>query len=225
MATGQTLLNLMELLNQELQLQSGEADVTRGLIALNAAQDQFESLAAVRKGILGGQTANVATVAQTESTSYPAGFMRIDRIQTLNGTTSRPDGELRPLSRAGGHAFVSSWPANLVSSSSTGKPQRYWTDGTNIYWAPLPDTAYTCRVYGFKSAADITAAGTFAYTDAVMLPMAGFAARLLKIGLDDSAGDLASIAQESFKSVLDQLENFRRDSGSTGFDYTDIHDT
>jgi hypothetical protein len=51
--TGQTLLDTMELLNQELQLQSGEADVVRGLLALNIAQDHFEASAAKRPNIFG----------------------------------------------------------------------------------------------------------------------------------------------------------------------------
>ncbi len=44
---------MMELVNQELQLQAGEENVTKGLLALNVAQDYFESLAAQRPQILG----------------------------------------------------------------------------------------------------------------------------------------------------------------------------
>ena len=38
----------MEVFDQTLQLQSGQADVTRGLLALNTAQDLFEALIASR---------------------------------------------------------------------------------------------------------------------------------------------------------------------------------
>ena len=38
----------MEDLNRELDLQTGEADVVRGLRALNTAQDHFETLVAVQ---------------------------------------------------------------------------------------------------------------------------------------------------------------------------------
>ena len=44
MATGQTVLDLMEVLAPELQLQSAEADVVKGLIVLNRAQSAFEML-------------------------------------------------------------------------------------------------------------------------------------------------------------------------------------
>ena len=39
MATGQTILNLMEVLDRGLQLQSGESGVTLGLRAANASQE------------------------------------------------------------------------------------------------------------------------------------------------------------------------------------------
>ena len=39
MATGQTILDLMEGLDASLQLQASESGVPKGLIAANAAQD------------------------------------------------------------------------------------------------------------------------------------------------------------------------------------------
>ena len=79
MASGQDLLDLMELLNQELQLQTGEENVARGLVALNAAQDAFEGLAALRPKILGSRTGTVTTAANTETTAFPSGLLRVDR--------------------------------------------------------------------------------------------------------------------------------------------------
>ena len=68
MATGQTLLNIMEDLNGELQLQSGEVDVSKGLRALNAAQDLFETvLATYGREVLGGTYGTVTTTASTET--------------------------------------------------------------------------------------------------------------------------------------------------------------
>src|SRR3990167_36995 len=118
--TGQDILDRMELLNQELQLQSGEVDVTRGLLAINVAQDYFEGLAAARKGILGSSTGTITTPASTEPTASPAGVLRIDRLQLLNATTSRPEGKLQRLHRTGGHVMGGLWPLNLISSSTTG---------------------------------------------------------------------------------------------------------
>jgi hypothetical protein len=221
MATGQSLLDRMELLNQELQLQPGEADVTRGLLALNVAQDYFESLAAARGKILGGATGTVSTAASTESTAFPSGCLRIDALQMLN-SQSRPDYPLKPIRKAGGHANNGTWPWNILMATGSGKPVSYYTNGTSIYWSPLPDSIYTVRWYGAEAATDITASGTFLYKDIVMLPLASFAVRLFKSGLDDSVNDLDSLAQTTFKATLDAMEMFQRD-GAAEFQYTQTH--
>lgn len=219
MATGQSILDLMEVLDAELQLQPAESDVSRGLRALNAAQDYFESLAALRPKLLGGATSNVSTASNTETTSIPAACLRIDRIKALNGSTSRPDYELIPSKRAGGSS-TRVWPFELVESS--GRPRMWGSDGSAIYWYPLPDNTYSMRVYGFFTAADITASGTFAYKDIVMLPLASFAVKLLKAGLDDSPEQLQGLAEQTFKPTLDTLALFNRD-GAVGLEYTEAH--
>lgn len=220
--TGQDLLDRMELLNRELQLQSGEEDVTRGLLALNVAQDHFESIAAMRKNLFGSSVGTVVTVSSTETTAYPTGVMRIDRLQTISAVTSRPDGELERLHRIGGHAIHTSWPWSVVIPSGSGKPKAYWTNGTYIYWSPLPDGAYTVRYYGFTAASAITAGGTFAYPDIVALPLAIFAGKLMKMGLDDPSDDLDTLAGQIFKPVLDTLSNYNPD-GAKGLEYTTVH--
>lgn len=212
----------MELVNQELQLQSGEADVTRGLIALNVAQDYFENLAAARKGIKGAGTGTVVTVASTETTAFPTGLLRLDALHLLDTSTSRPKSELINLKRTGGQAATRFWPLNITTSNTTGEPRGYWTNGTSIYWDPLPSGVSTIRWYGFQRQTDITASGTFLYDDGVSFPIATFAARLMKIGVDDNANDLGGLAQETFKAILDTLEMFNRD-GSANLEYTEIH--
>lgn len=220
MATGQTLLNLMEVLDAELQLQPAESDVARGLVALNAAQDYFESLAALRPKLLGGATSNVSTAQGAETTAIPTALLRLDRIKALNASTSRPDYELRKDNRVGG-GENNTFPWNIAEGS--GRPTHYGTDGASIYWFPLPDATYLMRVYGFFSASDITAAGTFAYKDIVMLPIASFAVKLLKAGLDDSPEALAGLAEQTFKPALDALALFNRD-GAVGLEYTQPHE-
>jgi hypothetical protein len=220
--TGQSLLDRMELLNQELQLQSGEADVTRGLLALNVAQDYFEGLAAARAKVFGSQTGTMTITQSTESTAWPTGLLRLDRIQVL-GANSRPSRELRPLRRAGGHATVGTWPLNLVIGSGSGSPTHYWTNGTNLYWSPLPSATETARWYGFQAASDISASGTFTYPDLVALPLAVFAVRLHKLGLEDNLQDLNDLAMQTFNPVLDTLELYNRD-GAVGLEYTEVHD-
>jgi hypothetical protein len=225
MATGQTLLDTMELINAELQLQGGEVDVTRGLLALNHAQDYFEALGA-KRGIKGGTIGTVVTAASTESTAFPTGLLRLDKLQFIDSTTNRPVYDLIDLKKTGAHASSNYFPWTLISQAATGTGQvgGYWTNGRNIYWAPVPAGVYTIRWYGFQQAADITASGTFLYDDIVMLPLASFACQILKTGLDDDAGAMANLAGVTFKSVLDTLETFNRD-GAMPFTYTERHTT
>jgi hypothetical protein len=220
MATGQSILNLMEVLDAELQLQPAESDVSRGLVALNAAQDYFESLAALRPKLMGSSAANVSTASGTETTAVPTTLLRIDRIQALNSVTSRPDYDLRKGQRAGG-SIATTWPYQIAEQS--GRPIQYWSNGVSIYWSPLPDAIYSMRVHGFYTASDITANGTFAYKDIVMLPLAAFAVKLLKAGVDDSPEALQGLAEQAFKPVLDTLSLFNRD-GASGFEYTQPHE-
>lgn len=212
----------MEVFNAELQLQSGEADVSRGLTALNLAQDYFESLAAQRGKILGSQVGTLAVTANSESTAFPAGVLRVDRLQLLDATTSLPVADLQPIRRVGGQAGSLGWPFNLTAQTGTENLAAYWTDGSNIYWAPIPSADASVRWSGFKTAVDITAAGTFAYPDIVRIPLASYAVRILKAGLDDDPTLQASMAQEAFTSVLDALGNFQRD-GAAPLEYTRAH--
>jgi hypothetical protein len=220
--TGQSLLDAMEIVNPELQLQSGETDVAKGLIALNMAQDHLESLLATIPGCLGGQSSTVPTVANTETVSFPSGLLRLDRIQFVDPATSKPIYDMTPIYNVGGHINSYNFPASSISS--TGRPDAYYTDGTSIYLSPTPDAIYTLRYYGFISASDITAGGTFAYKDIARLPMAVFATRLMSIGVNDEQGDLMELAQEVFKPVLRAYDNFRAESGR-GFQYKYNHDT
>jgi hypothetical protein len=223
MATGQTLLDTMEVLNQELQLQSGEVDVARGLVALNRAQDYLEALIASERGVKGDTTGTVTTSASTESTAFPTGLLRLDRLQRLNATTSRPELDLRPIKHTGGHAPSGAWPF-VLSTSSEGAPVAYWTDARNIYWSPLPDATHTVRWYGFQAASDITASGTFAYDDVAILPLASFATRLLSIGLGDEQTDVATLAENTFRPLLRLLPRTNRD-GAQDFSYRFSHGT
>lgn len=221
--TGQTLLDTMEVLNQELQLQTGEADVTRGLVALNRAQDYFETFAAQSPDILGSGVGTVVTVADTETTAFPSGVLRIDKLHFINPDTNRPQYRLEPLKTTGGHVVGYSWPFYLIADR-TGKPTSYYTNGTLIYWNPLPSAAHTIRWYGFQVASDITAGGTFAYPDIVALPIAAFAVKIMKLGVDDQLGDINQLAAETFNPVLKTLSMFNRDKAA-GFDYKNVHGT
>lgn len=221
--TGQTLLNYIELVNNELQLQSGEPDVVRGLLALNVAQDYFEARAAVVGKMFGSGSGTMLTVTGVETTASPTGLLRLDRLQLLDSGATKVVRSLTKIHRAGGHRETYMWPANVVNtSSSSGAPTAYWTNGTLVYWAPLPDAVYTIRWYGFAAASDITASGTFSYPDIVAFPLAAFAARLMKLSVDDATADLSAVAEENFAAVIKTLSNAQRD-GASGFEYTQIH--
>jgi hypothetical protein len=222
--TGQSLLDAMEVLNQELQLQTSEADQARGLVALNMAQDYFESLAAQEGAILGDTTANVTTTAATETTAFPTGFLRLDRLQLLDAVTSLPRWDLDNIIEVGGHAWNRRWPYDITMTSAPGAPESYYTNARNIYWSPLPDATYTIRCYGFKAATDITAIGTFLYADELRLPMAAFAVRIMSIGLGDDVADVAALASQTFSDSIASLTAFNRD-GASPFVYRYGHNT
>lgn len=223
MATGQTILNMMEALAPELQLQSGEADVVKGLLILNAAQDAFESLCAQHPHVFGSGVGNITTSQNVEYTAYPTGLLRLDGLDMLDDD-ARPEYPLRNPKRRGGHRFNRPFWWDYISSTSMGKPAVYWTNGLRIYWDPIPDDSYRLRYYGFIAAIDITATGTFTYPDAVMLPLASVAVRIIRTGLDDPIADIGQLSKDIIQPVVEMLAGFNRDGGQ-GYRYEYNHDT
>ena len=102
---------------------------------------------------------------------------------------------------------------NLSTSIvTTGEPYGYWTDGTEIYWAPEPNGTYTVRVSGFKGATAATAAtDTFPYHDLVMNPVGSFIAEIFNTGVDDSNQELQVVSARFFAPVIEALSNPIRD--------------
>lgn len=211
--TGQALLDRMEDLNRELDLQAGEADVTRGLRALNTAQDHFETLLSVESpNGLGSTTGTVTTAAGTETTAFPTGMIRLDAVWLLDADTSRPSYELDREDSVGGHVSGRGSLAEILTAApvTTGKPSTYYTNGSAFYWNPLPDATHTLRWYGFQRQTDITASGTFAYDDGVAMPIAVFAVQILRRGLDDPIGDYIELARDVFASQIMAMRRFQR---------------
>ncbi len=222
--TGQTILNIMEDLNQELQLQSGESDVAKALRALNASQDMFETVLAGHSRTLGGTVGTFTTTSGTEYTAFPSGMLRLDALWYIDPTTSRPGWQVKNLRETGAHARGMSWIASISSNSLTGRPRAYWTDGTRVYWDPLPDATHTVRYYGLVMAADITASGTFGYPDPYAYPLATLASRIMKVTLDDPPTEFVSLAQDMFNPLIEALTGFNKD-GAVGYVYERSHDT
>ena len=223
MAVAQDILNRMELLNQELQLQPGEADFTRGLLAINVAQKHFESLIALHPDVMGSSTGTLTQTGGVETTPFPAGVMRIDKLQFLDPTTNLPAWDLVSLKKTGSHLINRFWPWNIVSQISPGRPVGYYTNGQQIFWSPLPDTANNLRWYGFQVATDLTTTSSpYVYPDITLLPMASFAVALFRVGVDDDNAGINDIAQQTFLPVITNLAGFNRDEAS-GFNYRYTH--
>ena len=223
MATGQSILDLMEAMDRGLQLQSGETGVTLGLRAVNAAQDFFESLLAQQPNVLGSTVGTVTTAADTEHTTFPSGVLRIDRLQFIDPDTSRPAWDLERVGPTGDYyrSRVLS-PSLQYNVTTTGRPVRYWTNGSNFYWDPLPDATHTVRYYGFTAASDITASSTVAYPDVALLPIAAYATKLLRIGKDDDPAGVMATMAETFAPTIQTLSRFNRDR-TPGYDYRYFH--
>jgi len=223
MATGQSVLDLMEVMDRGLQLQSGETGVTLALRAVNAAQDYLESIMALEPNVMGSTVGTVTTAASTEATTFPAGLLRLDRLQFIDPDTSRPGWDLDRVGYTGDY-FQSALlaPTLQYSASTQGRPVRYWTDAEKIYWDPLPDATHTVRYYGLKAASDLTASGTFAYPDIALMPVATYATKLLRIGKDDDLTGVTATGMEVFKPAIDALSRFNRDR-APGYDYRYYH--
>ena len=222
MATGQTILDVMETMDRGLQLQSGESSVTLSLRAVNVAQDHLEALLATAPNSYGSTASTVTTAASTETTTFPTGLLRIDRLQYIDPDTSRPGWDLDWVGYTGDQNDKTALGLLLGSIGTTGKPQRYWTNGTDIYWGPLPDATHTVRYYGLVAASDITASSTFAYPDVAIGPVADFATRMLKIGKDDDPTPISQLGLDMFGPVLAQFGRFNRDR-APGYDYRYLH--
>lgn len=219
MATGQSILDLMEVMDRGLQLQSGETSVTLALRAVNASQDYLESILALQPNVMGSGIGTVTTTADTERTTFPSGLLRIDRMQFIDPNTSRPSWDLDRVGYPGDYYQSSALQYNVAT---TGRPVRYWTNGTNIYWDPLPDATHTVRYYGFTVASDITAGSTFAYPDITLMPVATYAVKMLRVGKDDDLQGIMTTAAEVFKPAMDALSRFNRDR-PPGYDYRYYH--
>ena len=78
------MLDLMEVMDRGLQLQSGETGVSKALKALNASQDHFESILALEPNVYGSTVGTFTTTADTESSPMPTPLMRLDRLQYID---------------------------------------------------------------------------------------------------------------------------------------------
>jgi hypothetical protein len=216
------LLDRLSLIYNELSTGSGEADEARGITALDMAQDYAEAVIATQGFVL-QTTGTTTTTANTESSAYPTNCRRIDSVWLLD-SNSLPYYELEASHGPGEHAVNLNWPASVTLSASPGSPARFSYDSASLYWTPVPDAVYTVRVYGYYAKADLSArTDTFNLPDIFSMPLVAFAARLIKIGVDDPSQDLQGLADEMFLPVIRGLRTPVR--GARPRHYTQVHVT
>lgn len=212
----------------QLNLASGEADVTNGLVAVNLAQDWWEMEAALVEGCC-QSIDTFTTTANQESTAWPAALRRIDELWRLDSDGNQVV-QLDPVQIAGGHTPSHGWPLNVLSlagSTHTGAPLEYYAKGEllPIFWMPKPDDVYTIRGYGLWAADDYTAAAnTFGYPDTVALAIAPFAAKVMQIGLDRELSAVEAEARQAFARAIRLMMNQTR-TGPKSRVYSETHDT
>lgn len=212
MAIGTDLVLAMKDLDNDIDV---TADKDQALRAINSAQDAMELIIAKVPDIL-GEFASVTTTASTETTATPTGFIRFDRLHYIDPNTSRPVWPaLEPMRHpgdalSGGARFGGGfWGGGSINA--TGRPRGYGIYGDTFEWAPLPDATHTVRVYGFKVATDLLAAGTFLYGDQYITPVAAIAVRFFKQQVDDPQEEIIQFAADMLGPVLDQLRNRWKD--------------
>ena len=192
-------------------------------------QDWFESLAAGEPELF-QRYGTFTQTADTEVTSWPSGLLRLDDLWYMDttATPNLPAWRLDPIHETGGHMPSMNW-AELVSvTRTTGKPRRYWASQPpigRIFWEQLPDAANTIRYYGLVAAANFTVrTETFEYPDSVAPTFAQQAAKILRMGRDDS---IEALRTEAASSLLAAMQGCRHwwNVGPVGREYVETHDT
>ena len=225
-----TLLDYMTVFDNELEVEADGTDETRAIRALNIVQKWFEAVAAGESEML-QRYSSLTTTANTEVTTWPSGLLRLDSLWYVDtdNTPNLPQWALEPMYETGGHRPSMSWPETVTLSLTTGKPRRYYATGPHtagrIFWEPVPDTSYTIRYYGLIAESDYTArTGTFAYPDPCAPAFAQEAAKILRIGRDDSINDLQRQATVSLGAALKACRSWWNDE-NTGRHYAEEHST
>lgn len=224
MATVADLLDVMSLLNNENDYSDGGADEGRAILALTQAQHYMETIAASLPRVF-QSTVNVATITNTETSTWPTALLRLDGVWYLDPDTSRPVYKLKRIIETGGHVPTLPFPLDLSLNTGVGAPAAYYANPSSFYWLPLPDSARNVRVYGMLEQSEWTArGGAVNYPNRTFLAMAQFATKLLNIGVDDGPQDLDALAQQVFGPLLRSLRKFDRSEPMPRF-YNEMHDT
>lgn len=228
--TLQTVFNRMMLIDDELGLESGGDDVTKGLTAANMVADWMEAEAAAIEGCLGKHDL-LYTAANTETTDWPARLLRLDSLWYIDSNTGRPVWEIEPVQGIGNHVPGMTWPLSemvLTGSSPniTGKPKEYAASGPGgqFYWVPIPDAEYWIRAYGLWEVADFTTVDDlFPWPNTVSVPFPAMCVHLFKIGLDRDLTGVGDFIKATFRPVLKGLKRFNKTMPASRV-YSEVHE-
>lgn len=216
--TAADLLDRMNILDNELDVAADGDDEDRALVALDMAQDWFETIAAGYGGIVNGSFSLTASGA---STTWPSGVLRIDSLHFTDNA-----GEIYERKDAGAHlANDLPWPL-YIGTATPGRPGEFFAVPDDaIYWLPTADASYGVTGFGYKEKADLTArATTFGHPNVAAGPIVSFAVKLLEMGVDDPDEDVSALAEGWFKPVL-KLLRARSRTRPVGRFYTRTHHT
>ena len=216
------ILDTCELLDNELEVDSGEDDEALAIRAITQAQHYFETFCATFPRVL--QTVPpLTTTANTETTTWTSSIIRLDALWYLDAN-SNPVRKLSRIDEIGGHVPSLPWPLQVtLGTAATGAPYGYYGNMANFYWLPKPDATHTIRVYGLLEQSRFTLrSDAVNYPYRCHLALAQFAVKLLSLGVGDSGGELDKLAGQVFTPLLRQLRKFDR-SEPMGRYYTQYH--
>jgi hypothetical protein len=200
------ILAKMLVLDNELDIGAGGADETRAISAIDMAQDAFEGVIANVPDLL-GTVGTLATAALSESTAWPSTMLRLDTLWLLD-SNGRQRWLIDVIQDVGAQTPNAAWPFNASAvASGNGAPSACYTNRANFYWRPIPDAIYTVRAYALYAKNDLDdRADVLEYPDLVGLPMATYATRLMKMGIDDPSDELKALAEETFNPAITALK-------------------
>lgn len=225
--TVQDLLNTMALVNNELQITPGGADVANGILALTHAQHYFEMMASSMPRVLstGLVANNVATALNIETSPWSSMLTRLDAAWYLDNN-GNPVRKLKRIVEFGGHVPSLPWPLQIALTASWGgAPFGYYADMNQFFWLPRADNIYAIRIYGFFTQAEfVLATDNFNYPPACKLPIAQMAARMLATAVGDDSMEYDKLAAIVFRPLLRQLRKFDRSEPMPRF-YSEFHTT
>jgi hypothetical protein len=224
--TGADLLSRLGVLDNELDVDTGGADETRALLALDLAQDYYHAVAAVQGGIVNGFK-TLVTTSNVASTAWPADLLRINGLDYADGS-----GEIEWGEDINAHLKnPAPWPLS-VGLSAPGRPASAWgIPDVSIFWTPTPASGYSIIASGFVAAADlwdgdITTSRliVFGHPKIVVGPLCTFAHKLLELGIDDPTDEAQDLADRWFLPVI-KAQRRRVRIRPSGRYYTRTHTT